>query len=661
MASTTDTTRKTRPTVGAPTGRPARKAPARRRAAPRAYDVAAVEARWRERWESAGIYRPDLHVAQRPFYNLMMFPYPSAEGLHVGNMYAFIGADVQGRWHAMRGYDVFEPIGFDAGGIHSENFALKQGVHPRELIARTIPRFRKQLQRIGNRFDWSHEVQTTDPHYYRWTQWIFVQLFKAGLAERRTGEVNWCPKDKTVLADEQVIDGRCERCGSIVERRELEQWYLKITRYADVLLDALDGLDWSERVKAAQRHWIGRSVDPETGAVAYHLRDWAVSRQRYWGTPIPIIHCPQHGAVPVPEDQLPVMLPYVEDYHPTGTGVSPLATVAAWVNTTCPVCGGPARRETDVCDNFLDSAWYYLRYPSSDDDTQPWEPELTRKWLPVDMYVGGAEHSVLHLLYARFITRALQDLGHLPFAEPFVRFRANGMITRGGKMSKSKGNVVSPDDYIPRYGADAFRTYMLFMGPYDAGGDFSDRGLGGAVRFLDRLWRFVDGHSVSAAHAEPSGAARRRLHATIQRVTEDVAALRYNTAIAALMAYLNDLEAGAAATLVTRAELRALLLLLAPFAPFITEELWSHIGGQGFIHMQSWPEAEPEAPTSVTLVVQVDGRVRDRLTVPFDTAAAQIEARVLELESVRRHIAGRNVAGFVQVPGRLVNVVTAEE
>ena len=804
------------------------------------YDFGAIEARWRAEWERTGIYRPDLRNAPRPFYNLMMFPYPSAEGLHVGNMYSYIGSDVQGRWRAMQGYDVFEPIGFDAFGIHSENFAIRQGDHPRPMTARNIARFREQLQRIGNRFDWSHEVQTTDPRYYRWTQWIFVQLFKAGLAERRLAAVNWCPRDRTVLADEQVIAGRCERCDTPVERRELEQWFLKITRYADKLLEHLDRLDWSQRVIAAQRHWIGRSeglefdfavaghmdtripvyttrpdtiygatfvalapdhpladvltipeqsdaigayraettrarvteetiaerpvsgvftgayaVHPLTGehipvwvadyvlsaygtgaimgvpahdardhafavamglpiravvapapdalpqaslpftaqgvlvesaaysgltsaeaaarimadfearemgrrAVKYHLRDWLISRQRYWGPPIPIIYCPAHGAVPVPEEQLPVLLPPLEDFAPTGTGASPLARVSEFVNTTCPICGGPARRETDVSDNFLDSAWYFLRYPSSDDEREPWDPALTHKWLPAGMYIGGAEHSVLHLLYARFITMALHDLGYLEFEEPFAHFRANGRITyAGGKMSKSRGNIVSPDTYIERYGADAFRTYMLFMGPYEAGGEFSDRGLGGAVRFLNRVWQFVTERAGTARAQTPTGTAERVRHTTIRQVTDDIEALKYNTAIAALMKYLNALEAQPA---VTRAEIKALLLLLAPFAPFISEELWERIGGGGSVHTRRWPEADTSAMRAwpVEVVVQVNGRMRDRITVAADLDEEDIKRRALEAPNAQRYIAGHTVARVVHVPGRLVNIVVEE-
>ncbi len=804
------------------------------------YDFSTFESKWRTLWEKQKLYQVDLRNAPKPYYNLMMFPYPSAEGLHVGNMYAFVGSDIHGRWKAMQGFDVFEPIGLDAFGIHSENFAIKKGIHPRILTAQNAERFReRQLKRIGNRFDWSHEVNTTNPHYYRWTQWIFIQLFKAGLAERKAAPVNWCPKDKTVLADEQVIDGHCERCGSLVQRRLLEQWFLKITSYAQRLLDDMDQLDWSERVKIIQRNWIGRSEGLEfkmsidgqpdlsvqvyttrpdtifgmtfvalapqhplitlitstpyqdsvfayqastssrsisesramtgifTGAYAQHpltgeripiwiadfvldeygsgaimgvpahdetdlifaqqmgipvriviqpvqvdtlhseiadqtrafeqpgmlidsgaysgmtseqaitaisewfeanslgkrstkyrLRDWLISRQRYWGPPIPIIYCPDHGAVPVPEDQLPVVLPDIVDWMPTGTGVSPLSAVESFVNTTCPICGLPAKRETDVSDNFLDSSWYFLRYPSSNDETQPWDPDLTRKWLPIDMYIGGAEHSVLHLMYVRFITMALHDLGHLEFSEPFKRFRANGTITKGGaKISKSKGNVVNPDDYIERFGTDAFRLHLMFMLPYEAGGDFNDRGIGGIVRFLNRVWQITTQRGINASTKSPTGDAKRVQHQTIKRVTEHIAALKYNTAVAALMEYLNALES---ASNTSRKELETLLQLLAPFAPFITEELWHRLGHQESIHVSSWPTFDPEAITltTITIPVQVNGRVRDHITISSDTPEDDIKQLALATGQVHRFTANQNILNVIYVPGRIINIVT---
>ncbi|HYU73084.1 MAG TPA: leucine--tRNA ligase [Ktedonobacteraceae bacterium] len=706
----------------------------------KAYNPLHIEPLWQEMWQRTRIYELNLHLSANPFYNLMMFPYPSAEGLHVGNVYAFTGSDIFGRFMTMQGLDVFEPIGFDAFGIHSENFAIQRGIHPKILTARNVKRFREeQLKRIGNRFDWSHQVNTTDPLYYKWTQWIFIQLFKAGLAVRKKASVNWCPNDKTVLADEQVINGRCERCGTSVIQRELEQWFFKITHYAQRLLENLEHLDWSEVVKTAQRNWIGRSeglkfdipVDglpekisvfttrpdtvfgmtyvvlaPEhplvdqlttqerrpavetyreslrntsererlaestrektgefTGAYAinpingeklpiwiadyvlltygsgaimavpahdkrdfafakafslpirqvitpssmkepflrtkridknkrdepgdleeaytekghlrnsgtfsglssdeagkqitlwfkaqglgeqtiqYRLRDWLISRQRYWGPPIPIIYCEACGTIPVPEDQLPVLLPELEDWQPVATGSSPLAKLPEFVNTTCPSCGGPAHRETDVSDNFLDSAWYFLRYPSRDLDTHPFDRELTHKWLPVNMYIGGPEHSVLHLLYSRFITLALHDLSYLDFEEPFEHFRAHGHITMDGtKMSKSRGNVVNPDEYINRVGADSLRLYLMFLGPFDQGGDFNDRSMGGVNRFLNRIWDIVLRNRDHLRTSTPAKEARQELHRTIQKVSEDMQVLKYNTAIAALMEYLNILS-----------------------------------------------------------------------------------------------------------------------
>ena len=398
-------------------------------------------------------------------------------------------------------------------------------------------------------------------------------------------------------------------------------------------------------------------------AVKYRLRDWLISRQRYWGPPIPIIYCPQHGAVPVPEDQLPVLLPYVEDWVPTGTGSSPLAQIESFVNTVCPICGQPARRETDVSDNFLDSSWYFLRYPSSDDETQPWVPELTRKWLPVDLCIGGAEHSVLHLMYVRFITMALHDLGYLDFVEPFKRFRANGTITKDGtKISKSKGNVINPDGYIAHFGADVIRVYLMFMGPYEAGGDFNDRGIGGVVRFLDRVWLLVQRHAAPTINrgATTQLPARRMLHQTIKRVTEDIAAFKYNTVIAALMVYLNFLETRED---IAREEVQTLLILLAPLAPYLTEELWEQLGNTRSIHLATWPMYDPEALRSetITLLVQVNGRLRDRIEVAHDAPEDEIEQQALASEKVQRFVAGHEVHRIIYVPGRLVNVVTGAQ
>ena len=767
------------------------------------YDPHTTERHWQAVWADSHLYETDVQHATNPFYLLMMFPYPSAEGLHVGNLYAFTGADIFGRFMVMRGYDVFEPMGFDAFGIHSENFAIQQRTHPRLLTARNVERFREtQLKRSGCRFDWSHEVNTTDPRYYRWTQWLFLQLFHAGLAERRAAAVNWCPTDRTVLADEQVISGRCERCDTLVEQRELEQWFLRITAFAERLLRNLDRLDWSDTVKHAQRAWIGRSAGveiempvehvpdvtidvfttrPETvtgmtyvvlapehplveritspdhraevlaylartrlrselerqqhrrdktgvfsgayainpcngervpvwiadyvlasygtgaimavpayddrdrefaaafdlpirqspllpadeaagvgrGVVRYRLRDWLISRQRYWGTPIPIVYCESCGVQPVPESDLPVLLPDVEDWMPRGTGRSPLANVQSFVQTTCPACGGPARRETDVCDNFLDSAWYYLRYPSAADDQHAFDPELTRQWLPVDMYVGGAEHSVLHLLYSRFVTMALHDLGHLPFEEPFTRFRAHGLLLKdGAKMSKSRGNVVNPDVYFERFGADTLRLYLMFVGPFDRGGDWSDAGIGGMRRYLGRVWELVLRHVDRTVSDRTSPDAQRGpRQRTIRQVTADLEHLRYNTAIAALMTYTNSLQERSTVLL---EELRALLLMLAPFAPHMTEELWQRLGQPYSIHQQAFPvtsDAAVEAAT-VRVVVQVNGRARGTVDLAPDADEAAAAVAALRVPAARRALGEEQNPRVVYVPRRVVNFVT---
>ena len=795
------------------------------------YNPREVERHWQNTWARTRLHQVDLARAERPFYNLMMFPYPSAEGLHVGNLYAYTGADIYGRFMAMLGHDVFEPMGFDAFGIHSENFAIKRGVHPRVLTAENVERFRETLERSGCRFDWSRELRTTDSSYYRWTQWIFIQLFKAGLAVRRKAPVNWCPTDRTVLADEQVIDGCCERCDTPVEQRELEQWFLRITAYADRLLANLDHLDWSEMVKTAQRTWIGRSeglqfgmpvedqpddividvfttrpdtvfgvtyivlapehplvdritltenraevdayvtrsqtrtelerqqsthktgvftgayaVNPANGervpiwvadyvlgsygtgaimavpahdardwefattfslpirfvvsppedgptgpfggegalvdsgpftgvpsrlaaeriaewfeqrgvgrrTVEYRLRDWLISRQRYWGPPIPIVYCDRCGSLPVPEDQLPVLLPDIEDWMPRGTGSSPLAEVASFVETTCAECGGPARRETDVSDNFLDSAWYFLRYPSSNHDDRAFELSATARWLPVDMYIGGAEHAVLHLLYSRFITMALHDLGYLAFEEPFVRFRAHGLLHKyGAKMSKSRGNVVTPDDYFDRLGADTLRMYLMFTGPFERGGDFSDAGIGGVRRFLARVWDLVLHHAGRLSAEPPAPDARRVLHRSIQQVATDLSSLRYNTAVAALMAYLNTLQNRDP---LCDEEVTTLLVMLAPFAPHLAEELWARLGKPYSIHQQPFPEASPDllARPTVPVAVQVDGRTRGVVHLSPDADQSEAVAAALTVVTRNTPEAPERV---VYVPGRIINLV----
>lgn len=809
-----------------------------------------LETKWRKKWQEAGTYKVDLAKAKNKFYNLMMFPYPSAEGLHVGNMYAFTGADVHGRFQAMQGYDVFEPIGLDGFGIHSENYAIKINAHPMDQAIISEKRFYDQLARIGNRFSWEQRLETYDPEYYKWTQWLFVRMFNHGLAYRKKASVNWCPSCKTVLADEQVIEGQCERCNSVVEKRATEQWFFRITEYADRLLNNLKKINWPEKIKTAQRHWIGRKeginityqvegsdpstlpstvtvfttapvnfgatfivVGPEhnlaqeaakkdkkvkeyitkalekseidriaegrkktgaftgfyainhvtkkeipiyvtdfvlghvgTGAVqgcpghdrrdfefakqfklpiprvivgedgydgpiktvdqvvehgmkgtfvnseflngldfeeglqktmdyfeekgwgkrvvTFRLRDWCISRQRYWGSPIPMIFCKNCGWYP--EENLPVKLPYLKNFKPTDDGKPPLERAEkSWLFTKCPKCGGQAKRETEVSDTFLDSSWYFLRYPSvsvKDSprrgtsrrvlEVEPFDPKITRRWLPVDAYIGGAEHAVLHLLYSRFVWMALQDWGFIPKKlgdEPFPFLYGHGLIIKDGfKMSKSRGNIVNPDEYLDKYGADVLRMYLMFIGPYDQGGDFRDTGMKGMSRFLTRVEKLVSEKGRSLLLVDK---VRPFQHQTIKRVTAAMKNLRYNVAIAALMEFVNGLEKEG----VNKDSLKALLLMLAPLAPFTSEELWEKLGGKFSIHQQLWPKFEEKlaAAGSVTVVIQVNGKLRKKAGVSL--ADSQNKTKMIALA---KELTGRkNPLKEIFVPGRLVNLV----
>jgi leucyl-tRNA synthetase len=721
------------------------------------YDPQAIEEKWRRHWQDAHQDEPSLGatwpIGDRYFYNLVEFPYPSAEGLHVGHIFKYSGADAYGRYQAMRGRTVFQPIGFDAFGIHTENFALRTGEHPATLTARTIATFRAQLSRGGMAWDWSRSIDTSDPRYYRWTQWILTRMFDAGLMYRAEAPVLWCPSCLTVLAREQTEGDRCERCGAAVTERRMRQWFLRITRYADRLLDGLDDLDWPERAKRLQRQWIGRSegreIDfgditvfttrpdtlpaatflavapghpakggsrphPLTGeplpvleapyvvesygtgavmgvpahderdrrfaeaeglpfsdaalldeaavarigrpAVRYRMRDWLISRQRYWGPPIPIVHCGSCGPVAVPEAELPVLLPDVDDVRPTGTGRSPLASVASFVETRCPVCGGPGRRETDVSDTFVDSAWYFLRYPSAALHDRPWDAALTR---PPDFYAGGPEHVQRHHLYARFLTMALSDLGLVPFEEPFPRIRLGGLLVKGGaKMSKSRGNVVSPDGYVATHGSDVLRCALLFTCPWEAGGDFHDETIAGIERFFARLWTLVAEATTAGAPLPPAPgpvtdpvAAR-----AVVAVTDAIERLRFNVAIARLMEAADVTATGRPPSepgTPAAPRLRVVVQLLAPLAPHLAEELWRRLGGEGSVHRTAWPRPDPSVleDAVVTLVVQVDGRLRRRLRVPRDADEPTV-ARLAE------EAAGVRPARVVYVPGRLVNLVT---
>ena len=797
-----------------------------------------VESKWQQKWDTQGtnlFTRDELTSASKPYYNLMMFPYPSAEGLHVGNIYAYTGADVWGRYQRLQGNDVFQPIGFDAFGIHSENYALKVGQNPNDLIPSNISNFTRQLRRIGAMFDWNHTVDTTDPRYYRWTQWLFLKLYHANLVEKRQAPVNWCPSCKTVVANEQVLQGLCERCDSAVEQRSIEQWFLKITEYAQRLLDGTGVIDWSKHTLTAQQNWIGRSegadiefpvenrelslrvfttrpdticgatymvVAPEhplldqlvqprqradidayvenakrldlkarqyvdrpktgnwtgsycrnpltgermpiwvsdyvlieygTGAimavpahderdfefatefslpiqrviarkreesatpvleayvgdgvlvnsgefndlsvaegksaitkhlaeqglasavVRYRLHDWCISRQRYWGPPIPIVYCDLCGTVPVPEHDLPVVLPRLDEFKPDDSGMSPLSRDAEWVSVECPDCGAAAKRETDVSDTFLDSAWYFLRYPCTDESGAAMNEKLIQKWLPVNSYIGGHEHAVLHLLYARFITMALQDMNEIEFSEPFQKFRAHGLLTKEGKkISKSRGNIIVPDELIHTWGADTVRLYLMFLGPFEQGGDYQESGIRGPHGFLERVFLSV----IEAQDRECDTEVKRKLHQTIAKISRDIEQLKFNTVISALMEYLNVLREGGRT--IAKEEVEPVLVMLAPFAPHLAEELWEKMGHDDSIFSKGrWPIADEELAKAdaIEIGVQVNGKLRGSVAVTMDMKESQVLALAQSNENVAGHLSGRELAKVIYVPGRILNLV----
>jgi leucyl-tRNA synthetase len=830
------------------------------------YSFAEIERKWQQRWQEAKLFKAETDSTRPKYYGLEFFPYPSGAGLSVGHFKNYAPTDAFLRFKAMRGFNVLHPMGWDAFGQPAENEALKRQRNPREMVPEYAANYRRQLDLIGLSYDWDREINSSDPGYYRWTQWIFLKLYEAGLAYHALAPVNWCPVDNTVLANEEVVGGRCWRCDTLVEKRQMPQWFFRITAYAQRLIDDLEGLAWPEGIKAMQRNWIGRSEgaevdfsvvgceeglrvfttrpdtlwgatfmvlapehplvvrittderraeveayiaraqrqseidrlaegkdktgvwtggyavnpvndaqipiwvadyvvmgygtgaimavpahdardfafarkydlpvvpvyqDPENpvpgdempaatiheggvcvigpfagepdddstvqkvvqwleeagrghGFVNYKLRDWLISRQRYWGAPIPIIHCAACGEVPVPLDQLPVELPEVENYQPSGTGESPLATIPEFVETACPTCGGPARRETDTMGGFACSSWYFLRFADPHNEQEPFSREALEYWLPVDMYVGGAEHAVMHLLYSRFWTKALYDAGLLSFNEPFTQLRNQGMMLaytpgrevapdescegdddapiedwkvlrpeerdtipedewlwRWVKMSKSYGNVVTPDEAAEKYGADALRVYEMFVVPFEDTVQWSDEGIRGCVRFLGRVWRLVVQQSegfVAGAWRETIGQAhgkelelRRKTHQTIAKLTEDIEDFRFNTAVAALMEWVNamydvshTLTQGQRCAALDEA-LETLPQIIAPIAPHIADEMWEGLGQKGFLYRHPWPEADLEvagAAETMTIVVQVNGKVRGKLEVPADTDVA---------------------------------------
>ena len=803
------------------------------------YKASAVEKKWQTRWKESGIFKANLESPKKPkYYNLTMFPYPSGDKLHIGHWYNYAPVDTWGRYMKMKGYEVFQPMGFDSFGLPAENYAIKTGIHPAETTRANIDKMKEQIEAIGGMYDLSMNLETSSPEYYQWTQWVFLQLYKKGLAYRKAAPVNWCESCQTVLANEQVQDGRCERCKNQVIQKKLTQWFFKITDYADKLLD-YEGLDWPEKTILMQKNWIGRSegneadfriaedeekkirifttrfdtifgttfvaiapehpelwdyvredqveavkayvestktkseldrqmggreksgvftgmhaINPMTGArmpiyvadfvlmygtgalmgtpahderdfefatlmnlpkpqvivqseeegyeeelsnwrddlsalgtlvnsgmysgmkseealermseqmgnegwgkkvVTYRLRDWLLSRQRYWGAPIPILYCESCGEVPVPEKDLPVVHPHIEDYIPKGS--SPLAQSEEFVNTTCPECSGPAKREVDTMDTFVCSSWYFLRYPDANNAQEAWEKKRVDTWMPVDMYIGGPEHACMHLLYARFIHQVMHDLGFVEAREPFKKLVHQGMITKdGAKMSKSKGNVVSPDEFIEKYGSDVFRMYLMFMGPFTDGGDWNDRGILGVARFVDRFHRMMtkestEGKSGAAEFAEMEAL----VHATVHRASQAIEKMNFNIAIAALMELTNEaLKKG-----LTDKQKDMVIRVLAPLAPHLAEEVWENLGHEKSVFLADWPQADETllVKASVTYAIQINGKVRATLELPKETGKNEALAAARALENVAKYMGDGAIKKEIFVPEKIIGFV----
>ena len=799
------------------------------------YNHKVVEKKWQKVWDDNKAFAATDDYSKPKYYALVEFPYPSGQGLHVGHPRPYTALDIVARKRRMQGYNVLYPMGWDAFGLPTENYAIKNKIHPKIVTENNVKRFKEQLHSLGYSFDWDREINTTDPSYYKWTQWIFLKLFKAGLAYKKEMPINWCTSCKVGLANEEVVNGVCERCGAPVVRKVKSEWMLKITDYAEKLIEGLDHVEYIERVKVSQKNWIGKSqgaevdfsikgkedklrvyttrcdtlfgvtymvVSPEhpiidkykdelknwdviaayrdeaakksdferaelakektgvqiegltainpvngkeipiwisdyvlmsygTGAIMavpahderdwefakkfnlpliqvvakngeevdinaaaftdvatgvlinsdflnglevkdakakmiafleekkigtaktnYKLRDWVFSRQRYWGEPIPIVHCDKCGYIPIDESELPLMLPEVESYMPTDNGESPLAAMTDWVNTTCPCCGGPAKRETDTMPQWAGSSWYFLRYTDPHNDEALASKEALKYWMPVDWYNGGMEHTTLHLLYSRFWHKFLYDQGVVPCPEPYQKRTSHGMILgeNGEKMSKSRGNVVNPDDIVREYGADTLRTYEMFIGAFDLSASWSEDGVKGCRRFLERIWKLQD---IMTNEEGYSSDLETKMHQTIKKVSSDYENLKYNTAIAAMMALLNDFTKKGS---ITKGEYKTLLILLNPVAPHITEELWQIIGGSGYVYEQTWPEYE-EAKTvenTVEIAVQINGKTKGTLAIGRDDAKEDVIAKAKE--SIADKLTG-NIVKEIYVPGRIVNIV----
>lgn len=798
------------------------------------YSPQAIEAKWQKIWEEKGVFRAVRDESKPKYYALVEFPYPSGEGLHVGHPRSYTAMDVIARKRRLEGYNVLYPMGWDAFGLPTENYAIKHKVHPKVVTQKNVARFKQQLKSLGFSFDWSREINTTDPEYYRWTQWIFLQFFKRGLAYKAEMPINWCTSCKIGLANEEVVNGACERCGGEVVRKVKSQWMLKITTYADRLLSDLDLVDYIEKVKVQQINWIGKSegaeidfevagtgarikifttrpdtlfgatymvlspehplidelkgritnwdevvdyreqaarksdlertelakektgvplkgisaVNPATGKeipvwisdyvlmsygtgaimavpghdtrdwefakkfglpivevvrggdvekeaftniddgvlvnsgflnglsvknaiaamvkwleekgigkrqVNYKLRDWVFTRQHYWGEPIPLVHCERCGWVPVPEDQLPVVLPDVEHYEPTDTGESPLANITEWVETTCPQCGGPAKRETDTMPNWAGSSWYFLRYTDPHNDKALAGAEDLKYWLPVDWYNGGMEHTTLHLLYSRFWHKFLYDIGIVPTPEPYMKRTSHGMILgeNGEKMSKSRGNVVNPDDVVNEFGADTFRVYEMFLGAFDQATPWSQQGVRGCRRFLERVWNMQE---FLAADEGYSPELEAMMHRSMKKVSDDIERMKFNTAIATLMSMVNEFYAKGR---VTRGEMRDFLIMLNPFAPHMTEEMWERSGFGGMLNQQSWVKWDESKAVEdiIEIPVQINGKVRGTVAVPRGASQEEVRAAAMQDEAIGRHVEGKQVVKEFYVDGKIFSLV----
>jgi leucyl-tRNA synthetase len=599
-------------------------------------------------------------------YVLTMFPYPSGD-LHMGHAEVFAITDVVARYWRAKGFDVLNPVGWDSFGLPAENAAIRRGEHPAEFTEANIATQAASIRRYGVSFDWSRRLHTHEPGYYRWTQWLFARLHERGLAYRAAAEVNWCPKDRTVLANEQVVDGVCERCGTAVVARTLTQWFFRITAYADRLLDDMSLLEpgWPAHVLTMQRNWIGRRNGPS--GTTYRLHDWLISRQRYWGAPIPVVHCPRCGEVVVPDDQLPVELPYLEGDQLVPGDVSPLAGARDWVRTACPRCGGPAERDTDTMDTFVDSSWYFLRYLSPGYDGGPFRPEDAARWMPAALYVGGVEHATMHLLYARFVTMVLYDMGLVPSPEPYARLMNQGQVVNHGRaMSKSLGNGVDLAAELDRHGVDAVRLAMLFSGPPEDDVDWADVSPEAMRKFLARVLRLVPGGDSAPGTAAGPDSLRRAVHRTAHDVDALVEAGRFNVAIARLMELVGEVRRAAASgggetvgAATYREAVEAVAVLLSLFAPHTAQDLWERLGHTSPVAAQPWPVVDPAllVTTEVEAVVQVDGKVRDRLPVPADVVAADLERAALARPAVTRAVGDRAIRRVVVRPPHLVNVV----